>query len=43
MFKAQIIGNFTDGEVGGGEFLFGFFDEVIVDVLLGALPRQNFQ
>ena len=40
MLKAQIISDFTDRQVVGGELCLRFFDGLVVNVLLRALPRE---
>ena len=43
MLETELVGDFTDGKAGGGQFFLGFFDELVVDVLLGALAGEDFQ
>ena len=43
MFKAQLIRNFSNTEPAGDEFIFGFFNQVAVNVFLGTLTRQAFK
>ena len=40
MFKTQFVGNFTDGFIGLGQFVFCQFNEFIMNMLLGTLTGQ---
>ena len=43
MLESQGVGNLADGQIGGGQLLFRLFNQPVVDVVLGALPGQEFE
>ena len=42
MFKSEFVGNFSDRQRRIGQDIFGFFDQLIVNMLLGTVTCERF-